>query len=142
MSDLPTLTTTCPDVDIALGDSIAINNEGDDSLLAGVDDSNNLLASPSTPGVVDSQPADITVDNTAGGVQLLAANADRKAAIIQNTGGENIRVGIGTTPTAATGIQLAPGQVLHLSMPYCPTEQIKGIQEGASSSTAAVIEIV
>lgn len=85
--------------------------------------------------------ADVTVDATAGGVTLLAANTNRKAAMIQNTGAANMRVSVGGTPTATNGIQVAPGQVLTLSSPYCPTGAIKAIREGATSTTAAPLEI-
>lgn len=86
--------------------------------------------------------ADATVDSTAGGVTLLALNANRKGAIIQNTGTANIRVSVGGTPTTSTGIQLAAGASLTLAAPFCPTAAVKAIREGGTSSTAAVMEIV
>lgn len=85
--------------------------------------------------------ADITVDATAGGVTLLAANAARKAAIIQNTGTATMRVSIGGTPATNTGFQVAAGGVLRIEAPFCPTGAIKAIREGAVSTTAAPFEV-
>lgn len=92
---------------------------------------------PGTP----SQAADVTVDGTAGGVTVLAANANRKSAVIQNVGSANMRVSVGGTPTATTGIQLAAGQTLSLRRPHCPTGAIKAIRESSTSTTASVLEI-
>lgn len=85
--------------------------------------------------------ADATVDSTAGGVTLLASNANRKAAFVQNVGTANIRVSVGGTPATTTGLQLTPGATLILEAPFCPTAAIKAIRETSTSSTAAVMEI-
>lgn len=68
-------------------------------------------------------------------VQILAANANRKKAIIQNLGVANMIVGI-TGVTATTGTRVAPGATLILEMPYCETNAIFAIREGAISTTA------
>jgi hypothetical protein len=87
--------------------------------------------------------ADQTVDNTGGGVTILAANANRRGATVQNTGAATIRVTVdGTAPTTTKGLQLAAGAVLSLSMPDCPTSAIKAIREGGSNSTVYVSEVV
>lgn len=86
--------------------------------------------------------ADQTVDGTAGGVTILAANANRKTAFVQNVGAANIRVSVGGTPTATNGIQLVPGQRLTIDSPFCPTSAIKAIRESGVSSSAAVVEVV
>jgi len=99
------------------------------------------VAADTTAGVV-TQPADVTVDATASGVVLLAANATRKSFTVENTGAANIRVRIDGDPTTTRGIQLAPGQSYSGSMPFCPQGAIKAIREGAVSSTAAVLEVV
>jgi hypothetical protein len=149
MSDLPTIESACPVTEVTLDTSdleigaveIKSGLTGDDTRAA-VDASNNLAASPSTPGTA-SDAADIAVDATAGGVTLLAANTDRKGAIIQNVGTANMRVTYsGNAPTPTRGHQLAPGQMLTLAMPYCPTAVVLGIREGASSTSASVSEIV
>lgn len=106
-----------------------------------------LTTIPTTGGAsattgTPTHTADITVDSTAGGVTLLAANANRKMAIIQNTGTNPMRVSVGGTPTASNGIQLQGGDSLNISAPYIPTGAIKAIREGASNTTAAVLEIV
>lgn len=83
---------------------------------------------------------DQAVTNVAGDV--LAASATRKSAIIENTGTANVRVSIGSDATTTHGVQLSPGQSLVLSQPYCPTERVSAIREGATSSTVAVVEVV
>ncbi len=84
--------------------------------------------------------AQTTVDNTAGGVQIVAANANRKTLIIQNTGSNNIRVGIsGVTNT--TGVRLTAGASLIFAGHGIPTNAIFAIREGASNSTALVQEV-
>lgn len=88
-----------------------------------------------------TQPADITVDATSGGVVLLAANASRKSAVIQNTGAATMRLRIDGDPTTTRGLQIAAGQSFNIGMPFCPTGAIKAIREGSTSTTAAVMEI-
>lgn len=85
--------------------------------------------------------ADITVDGTTGGVTIIAANANRKKAIIQNVGTANIRVGTGTL-TATTGTQLVPGASAVWEAPFCPTAALKAIRETSTSSSAAGAETV
>lgn len=85
---------------------------------------------------------DVVVDATAGGVQILAANANRKGFIVQNTSANNIRVAINGAPTATKGIQLKAGESLSMSAPYCPVGAIKAIREGANSGACAAIEVV
>lgn len=76
----------------------------------------------------------------AAAVEILAANASRKSALIQNTGAANIRVGV-TGVAITTGIRLTPGGMIIFDMPYCPTQAIFAIREGAISSTAFAQEI-
>jgi hypothetical protein len=90
---------------------------------------------------VPTEPVDIAVDNTVGGVLLLAANPARKSALVQNTGTAAIRAAIGVAPTAARGVQLAAGATMRLERPYIPTGEIRGIREGAANSTATVLEV-
>lgn len=73
-------------------------------------------------------------------VSVLAANASRKTAIIQNTGLANVRVGV-TGVAATTGVRVAPGDMVIFDMPYCPTAAIFAIREGATSSTVFAMEI-
>jgi hypothetical protein len=84
--------------------------------------------------------AQTVVDNTVGGVQIIAANANRKAVIIQNVGLQSIRVGV-TGVSASTGIQLVAGATLIFEMQFCPTAAIFAIREGAVDSTAFTAEI-
>lgn len=104
----------------------------------------------STPVVISSDQSALTVNASpttvgtwANGVEtvvaavaisVLAANANRKRAIIQNTGIGNVRVGV-TGVTNTTGTRLTPGGSLVLEMPYCETNAIFAIREGAVSST-------
>jgi hypothetical protein len=77
--------------------------------------------------------AETVVDATVGGVQLIAANANRKGLIIQNTGTENIRVGVaGVTNT--TGFRLTPGATASWSGDGTPTTAIFAIREGLVDS--------
>lgn len=131
----------------ASGGAQLIPGSSTDGLLVNLGANNDVtvtgtvsVTGESTAGT-PTHTADITVDATAGGVTLLASNANRKSAVIQNVGAANIRVSVGGTPTTTNGIQLAPGQTLALSMPYIPTGAIKAIREGGSSSTAAVLEV-
>ncbi len=89
--------------------------------------------------------ADNLVDVAVGGaaVTIVPANANRKSAIVQNTGTANMRVAFdGVAPTATLGLQLVPGQWLSLSQPFCPTSAIQAIREGATSTTASGAEVV
>lgn len=85
---------------------------------------------------------DISVDATAGGVTVLAANSARKGAILINTGTGNARVTLdGSTPSATHGIQLVPGASLTLAYPFCPVLIIKAIREAAVTTTISPTEI-
>lgn len=85
---------------------------------------------------------DVVVDATAGGVVLLQENKYRKSALIINTGDESMRVTTdGSAPTATHGKRVVSGASLTLSSPYCPTEQVKAIREGAASTTANASEV-
>lgn len=81
-----------------------------------------------------------TVDDTLGGVEIVAADTTRKAVMIQNVGSSNIRVGVSGV-TATTGIRLAPGEVLTLKRPYVPTAALFAIKEGLLNSTALTQQI-
>ncbi len=84
--------------------------------------------------------AETTVNSTAGGVQLIAANAARKGLVIQNTGSNNIRVGVsGVTNT--TGLRLTAGASVVWSGEGTPTNAIFAIREGASNSTGLAQEL-
>lgn len=95
-----------------------------------------------SPAGTAADSDDIAVDNTAGGVTILAANANRKSAMIQNVGSANMRVTTDdSAPTATHGKQVGPGDSLVLSQPNCPTAAVKAIREGASDTTASVSEV-
>ena len=109
----------------------------------------------STPVVIASDQASIpvAVGATAGtlnngaqtavagaAVSILAANANRRTAIIQNVGAATIRVGAAAV-TNVTGIQLVAGATLILESPYVATNQIFAIREGAIDSTAFTAEV-
>jgi len=67
-------------------------------------------------------------------VQVLAANAARKFAIIQNVGNAAVRVGVaGVTNT--TGFRLAAGASVVFGMPNVLTGAIFAIREGGVGST-------
>lgn len=73
-------------------------------------------------------------------VSILAANAARKTAIVQNTGGANIRVGV-VGVTATTGLRLTPGSYIIFEMPFVPTQALFAIREGGTDSIAFTQEI-
>lgn len=83
--------------------------------------------------------AETAVAGTA--VSVLAANANRKKLIVQNTGIANVRLGT-TGVTATTGVRLAAGTTTIMDMPHCPTNAIFAIREGAVSSTVLAQEVV
>jgi hypothetical protein len=69
-------------------------------------------------------------------VSVLAANANRKKLILQNTGSNAVRIGT-TGVTATTGVRLAAGATLVIDMPHCPTNAILAIRESADSTVLA-----
>lgn len=69
-------------------------------------------------------------------VSVLAANANRKSAIIQNVGSNNIRVGVAGV-TATTGVQVIPGGKVTLGMPYIHTGAVFAIRESTDSTVLA-----
>lgn len=99
------------------------------------------VATDTSAGTATST-ADNTVTNASETV--LAANANRKAAIIQVVSGGNARVRLdGGTATTSNGIQLAAGgPPLVISMPYCPQGAITAIREGSTDAVVHVTEIV
>lgn len=94
--------------------------------------------------------ADITIDNTAGGITVMAANyqsttqplSGRCGASIKNeTGGGAIRCGpVTMTVTTTAGFFLAAGDVLNLGPEG--QEAWKCIRTTASSGTVSVIEAI
>ena len=82
--------------------------------------------------------AQTAVSNAA--VSVLAANANRKSAMIQNVGNYTVRVGVSGV-TNVTGYQLVRGATLILNMPFCPVQGIYAIREGADDSTVYATEV-
>lgn len=80
-----------------------------------------------------------TVSSSA--VQVLASNANRKWAVIQNVGVSNIRIGI-TGVTATTGVLVVPNGNITFQMPNIPTDAIFAIRDGSVDSIALAIEAV
>lgn len=74
-------------------------------------------------------------------VAVLAANASRETAVIQNVGSANIRVGPAGV-TATTGTQLTPGATMIFDTPGIVTDAIFAIREGATDSIALGQEVV
>jgi len=68
-------------------------------------------------------------------VNVLAANPLRKTAVIQNTGGANIRIGVAGV-TATTGLRLVPGASAIYDSPDVYQGDIFAIREGGSDSIA------
>lgn len=76
---------------------------------------------------------------TTSATSVLASNANRKGAIIQNVGTGIVRVGV-TGVTATTGIRLLPGGHLRLTSPYCPDEAIFAICEAATPTSTVLAQ--
>ena len=71
---------------------------------------------------------------------VLAANAARKSALIQNTGAANIRVGtVGVTNV--TGFRMVPGAIFTMAPPFDPVNAIYAIREGGIDSIAFGMEV-
>src|SRR5262245_24473478 len=89
-----------------------------------------------------SSGADITIDNTAGGVSVMLASTTRCAALIRNSGSNQMRCGPTSQTLTATayGIVVDAGQALTLG-PYGEVSQAwKCIRTGGSSTTANIAE--
>lgn len=93
----------------------------------------HVAAPPVTTGTL-ANGAQTAVSSSA--VEVLAANSNRKRAIVQNVGANAVRIGIAAV-TATTGIQLAPGATLQLEVPYIHTGAIFAIRESADSTVFA-----
>lgn len=111
-------------------------------------------------GVVDTRLLDCDIDsvtvchppgNATNGVQvstagaaavsILAANPNRKSALITNISVASVRIGVsGVTTTTGIG-RLLPGEIMVLTMPYCPDEELFMIREGAVNGTVLVSEV-
>jgi hypothetical protein len=100
-------------------------------------DQSTITVSPNVAGTL-ANGAETAVAGAA--VSILAANASRKAAIIQNTGNANIRVGIAGV-TATTGARCEAGGTLVFEMPFGVQQELFAIREGGASSTAFAMEI-
>lgn len=70
----------------------------------------------------------------------LAANANRRFALIQNNGSTYVRLRFdGTNPTAAAGVRLAPGQFIDMSGPELVRSAVLAIAE-SGTPTLDIIE--
>jgi len=116
---------------------------GDPVLQGGSDGAVVRVIKLDTPGRQDTfdsttgtlaNGAETAVSNVA--VSVLAANANRKVAIVQNVGNLTARIGVAGV-TAATGIQLVAGATLVLEPPYVVTGAIFAIRETADTTVFA-----
>lgn len=73
-------------------------------------------------------------------VIVLAANAARVGALLQNLGLANIRIGAAGV-TSGTGIQLRPGGTMALEPPFLPMGDIYAIRESSVDSIAYAAEV-
>lgn len=82
----------------------------------------------------------ITVDTTAGGVQIAAARQGRRYIYVRNIGGVDAWVAFGQTPAVNKGIQVRAGEPLDGDALRGVSEQeLKGIT-AAGSTTFSVVE--
>jgi len=95
--------------------------------------------SRSIPVVVADQPEKLHNGEEkavgAKAVKLLDEDPARRTAIVQNTGGANIRVGVRGV-TATTGLRLVPNAVEIFTVPDVYKGEIWAIREGAVDSVA------
>lgn len=98
---------------------------------------------PVTPAAAAGAVAH-TADNTVTTDEsILAANANRKAFVIQNTGAVDARLRLdGGVATATLGVQLVAGATLILSQPECGVAAVHAISETGVATTFAVAEVV
>jgi hypothetical protein len=89
---------------------------------------------------VDTMPAgDITIDATAGGVQVLATNTKRCSALIVNSGVAPMRCGpAGVTVSATVGVPLGAGASLPLNR--SSRSAWKCIRTTGTSTSATIVE--
>lgn len=136
---MPTATTVeLEAADIQIGAVELKNADSDDRAVVDVDGA--LLTTDKITAGTATDTTDVAVAGTA--VQLLATNATRKSALIQNVGDAAMRVTTdGSTPTATHGKRLVAGAALSLTSPYCPTAAVSAIRETATSTTANASEV-
>lgn len=81
--------------------------------------------------------ASTSVDTTAGGTELLAANTQRRFLLVQNKGAADVYLRVdGGTVTSSNGLTLAPGAyVSYFAAGGVPVGQVKAL---SSSGTITV----
>jgi hypothetical protein len=104
-----------------------------------------VIASDQSPVPVVGAPANLTNGHETAvpgpaAVQILAANAIRAWAIMQNTGTANIRVGVDNTVTATTGLRLLPNATITSNEFGNWTGDFWAIPEGVDGSIAFAME--
>ena len=97
----------------------------------------NLPITDNTTGTLNNG---VETAVAAAAVSVLAANAARKSALVQNTGTANVRVGT-TGVTATTGFRLVPGEVFTMAPPFDPVNAIFAIREGGTDSIVFALEV-
>ena len=99
---------------------------------------NRITGSVTAAVSVTTGTAVHTADNTVDNVTfetVLAANANRKSALIQNNGTTAIRVTMSAAdPTATLGIRVPAGQNLPIDGPNVVTAAVKAISESGSNA--------
>lgn len=142
--DIRDLAFATDSVDVT-GSTVAISGTVPVSLTEpiSVDDNGGSLTVDGTVGISVStgtlnNGAETSVSSSA--VSVLSSNANRKAAIIQNVGSANVRVGI-TGVTATTGVRLKPDGRLTLGQPNVFTGAVFAIREGSTDSTVLAQEV-
>jgi len=102
---------------------------------------NELLGQKPVADSIPVVPAQTTSDLANGAetpvgaaaVSVLAANAARKTAVVQNTGAANVRVGVAGV-TATSGLRLTPGASVVYDSPDVFQGEIFAIREGGVDS--------
>lgn len=98
----------------------------------------------SAPALTGTAPTKATVTIDTGGDTVLAANANRKRALITNTGDDFVRLEYGDTPAADSPIRLVPAVGAHVIEPTASGHiylgEVTGIAEAGSNDLVVLEE--
>jgi len=83
----------------------------------------------------------VTVSNAA--IQLVAENPSRVGLILQETGGEPVRITNDSSDVSTTkGFQLDASTDVQFQGTLCPSDPLWAIRQGGSDGTVVVTEII
>ncbi len=83
---------------------------------------------------------DLTVSTTA--VKAAEANNSRIGLILQETGGQAVRIGASDQVSTTHGLVLVASSTMLLEGSLCPTDAVWAIRDGGSDGTLVATEIL